>query len=133
MLETIAGGLVSAFHLRRRLMSLLEAVYAAQRCRARHEIIPVTRGLRAEFLAFRDFPCLFDIDLRAPAAPLLLSSDASYKEAGAACSISPELSVALCRHGLQKSLWAGLLSPVQAYRREQGLPYEGDELPEDSY
>ncbi|CAE7244559.1 unnamed protein product [Symbiodinium microadriaticum] len=121
MLEILAGGLVSALQLRRRLLCLLEEIYAAQQHRSRKSFVPVTGTLADELLACAVLLCQSDVDLRAEGAPLLLCTDASStREASAVARISEACSVELTRHGLQRGLWCKLLSPLQALLRERG-------------
>ncbi|CAE7460074.1 unnamed protein product [Symbiodinium sp. CCMP2592] len=135
LLETFSGGLVSAFQVRRRLLSVLDAVYKEQRGREPRDIVRVRGALCSEFLVASALLCLADADLRAPGAPVLILSDASnHKEAAVAASIPEGLSLELTRHGLQKGLWSRLLSPYSAYLRGKGEPEpELSELPEEEY
>ena len=50
LLEVLAGSLVSAFQMRRRTMSVLEEIYAAQRGRERNEIVRLSPQLLDELL-----------------------------------------------------------------------------------
>ena len=71
LLEALSGSLVSAFQLRRRLLSILQRVYSEARGRAPREVWRMS-----------------DIDCRAPGAPLLVASDASqHAEAAVAASV----------------------------------------------
>ena len=134
MLEVIAGGLVSGLQLRRRLLSLLDAVYQAQRHQDRRAFVPVRGDLCNELLSCVALLCQVDVDLRAPAAPVLLSTDASSSaEAGAAAFLPSTLSLELTRHCLQRGLWTRLLSPAQAYLRERGELDEGLGMPDEVY
>ena len=121
MLEVIAGGLISGLQLRRRLLSLLDEIYRVQRHRDRRAFVPVKGDLCNELLAAVALLCQVGVGLRAPAAPTLLTTDASTgAEASASATVPASLSLELTRHGLQRGLWAKLLSPVQAYLRERG-------------
>ena len=121
LLEAIVGGLVSALQVRRRLLCLLEAVYSDFRNRRPAEVFALSSDVRSELLCAATLPCLSDIDIRAPGAPCLVCSDSSSaKEAAVWASISPELNVELCRHGLQRGLWSRLLKPLNALLRERG-------------
>ena len=132
MLEVLAGGLVSALQLRRRLLSLLEVIYSVQQHRARESFIPVRGSLAEELLCGAVLLSQADIDVRAEGAPLLLSTDASsHAEASVVAPVTTEFSVEISRHGLQRGLWNKLLSPLQAllYQRgeedaEVGIPEE---------
>ena len=134
MLEVVAGGLVSGLQLRRRLLSILDAVYGVQRHRDKRAFIPVRGELCNELLACAVLLSQVDVDLRAPAAPILLTTDASSTaEASASAFLPAPFSLELTRHGLQRGLWARLLSPAQAYLREHGELEEGQGMPEESY
>ena len=135
LLETFSGGLVSAFQLRRRLLSTLDAVCKEQRGRAPNDIIRMRGSLSAELLATSCLLCLSEVNLRAPAAPLLVLSDASnHKEAAVFASIPESISLEFTRHGLQKGLWNRLLAPYPAYLRAKGEPPQDiSELPEGEY
>ena len=134
MLEILAGGLVSAFQLRRRLLCLLEEIYAAQKHRSRKSFVPVAGTLADELLTCAILLCQSDVDLRAEGAPLVLCADASStREASAVASISKACSIELTRHGLQRGLWCKLLSPLQAYLRERGELDDDDVEADQSY
>ncbi|CAE7241985.1 unnamed protein product, partial [Symbiodinium sp. CCMP2456] len=134
MLEVITGSLVSSLQLRRRLLSLLDEVYAAQQHRPRNAFLRVRGDLCNELLAATVLLCQVDVDIRAPGAALVLTTDASSTaEAGAVAEIPAELSVELSRHSLQRGLWSRLLSPAQAFLQERGDLEEGQALPGDSY
>ncbi|CAE6927060.1 unnamed protein product [Symbiodinium sp. CCMP2592] len=134
MLEVVAGGLISALQLRRRLLSLLDSVHSVQRHRDRRAFVLVVGELCSELLVSAVLLCQVDVDLRAPAAPVLLTTDASSTaEAGAAALVPEGFSLEITRHGLQRGLWARLLSPAQAYLNERGELPESQELPETVY
>ena len=121
ILETVSGGLVAALQMCRRLLSLLDRVYAEQGGRAADDLFPLAGPLSSELLACAALLCTSEADLRTPGAPLLVCTDASStKEAGVAARIPEHLSVELCRHGLQKGLWSRLLGALPSYLRERG-------------
>ena len=134
MLEVLAGGLVSGLQLRRRLLCVLDAVYQAQRHRDRRAFVQVRGDLCNELLVGAALLSQADVDLRAVGAPILLTTDASSSaEASAATHVPSRLSLELSRHGLQRGLWAKLLSPAQAYLRERGELEEGEGMPDECY
>ncbi|CAE7908987.1 unnamed protein product, partial [Symbiodinium microadriaticum] len=136
ILETVSGGLVAALQMRRRLLSLLDRVYAEQGGRADDDLFPLAGPLSSELLACAALLCTAEADLRTPGAPLLVCTDASStKEAGVASRIPEHLSIELCRHGLQKGLWSRLLGALPSYLRERGEldPAVYAELPGESY
>ena len=88
MLEILAGGLVSALQLRRRLLCLLEEIYSAQRHLPRDAFVRVRGSLASELLSCAALLCQADIDMRAPGAPVVLCTDASSsKEAAVIASV----------------------------------------------
>ena len=89
MLEVVAGGLVSGLQLRRRLLSILDAVYGVQRHRDKRAFIPVRGELCNELLACAVLLSQVDVDLRAPAAPILLTTDASSTAEASASAFLP--------------------------------------------
>ena len=73
------------------------------------------RCVKNQYLFAKSIDCnqygMLRVDLRAPAAPILLSTDASSSaDSSAASFLPPELSLELTRHGLQRGLWAKLPS-----------------------
>ena len=86
-----------------------------QQHRPRRSFVRVQGDLCNELLAATALLCQVDVDIRAPGAPFILTTDASSTaEAGAVTTIPSDLSVELSRHGLQRGLWSRLLSPAQA-------------------
>ena len=122
LLELVAGSLVSVFQLKRRFMSNLDAIYAAQRGRSRSEIVAVSDELKDELLSSIALVVLAEIDFRLEPSPYLVASDASMKSEAAVRSRVGCLATAeFQRHGLQKGLWSRLLRPEQAYLREKDM------------
>ncbi len=134
LLELMAGSLVAVFQTRRRLMSILEGIYDAQRGRERGDVVALSPELCDELLVAVALIPLAFIDLRLKASPDLVASDASStSEAAVVCDVGPTATGELHRHTLQKGLWNRLLSPVQAYMREKDLLDACEELPDDTF
>ena len=130
LLEILSGSLVSAFQLRRRMMSLLHEIYAAQKGRQQADVVRLSKELKDELLACAGLLALCYIDLRLGASPLLIASDASsHTRAAAATTVGPEATKELQRFGLQKGLWNRLLSPSKVVLKSQGILLEEEELP----
>ena len=130
LLEAFSGSLVSASQLRRRLLSLLQRVYAEARGREPREVWRMSPALKAELLAAAVLLPQADIDCRARGAPLIVASDASQSAGAAVAAPLPEnLSRELTRHSLQKGLWVRLLSPLRALLRARGELQPEDEMP----
>ena len=134
LLEVVAGSLVAVFQTRRRLMSVLEGIYDAQRGRERAEVVSLSPELCDELLVAVALIPLAVIDLRLKASPDLVASDASTSsEAAVVCHVGAPATEELHRHSLQKGLWNRLLSPLQAYMREKDLLEARDELPDGTF
>ena len=134
LLEVVAGALVSAFQYRRRLMCLLSEIYAAQAGRRPSDIIQFSPELFQELLIAAVVLPFARIDLRAPAAPCLIASDASSQaRASVVCPLPECASEEFFRHTLHKGVWSRLLRPLPAYLRARGqLPCD-QELPDEHY
>ena len=134
LLEVLAGSFVSIFQMRRRYMSVLEGVYAAQRGRRRKDIIKLSPELVDELLCCLSLTVLTHIDFRLRPSTRIIASDASSTaEAAVSSRVPAELTEELQRHTLQKGLWNRLLQPASAYLREKGELCEERELPDKSY
>ena len=134
LLEVLSGSLVSVFQARRRCMSSLHEIYAAQRGRERNEVVLLSGALRQELLVCIALMVVAVIDLRLEPGEFVVASDASSRaEAAVRSEVGKERMRELQRHGLQKGLWSRLLSPAQAFLKERGLLEEMDELPECTY
>ena len=134
LLELLSGAFVAAFQLRRRLMSALAEIYAAQRSRGRKEIIKMSGELKDELFCIIGLLAVSCIDFRLKPSTKLVASDASsYCEAAVAADVSEGVTKELRRRGLQKGLWNRLLSPEGAYLKEVGQLEPESELPEEHY
>ena len=134
LLEVLSGSLVSVFQARRRCVSSLHEIYAAQRGRERNEVVLLSGALRQELLVCIALMVVAVIDLRLEPGEFVVASDASSRaEAAVRSEVGKERMRELQRHGLQKGLWSRLLSPAQAFLKERGLLEEMDELPECTY
>ena len=131
LLEVLAGSFVAAFQLRRRLMSTLEEVYAAQRDRLRTDVVSFSPELHDELLSAVSLLAVAQTDFRLRPSDRLVASDASTNsEAAVYASVPPHLTEELQRHALQGGMWNKLLSPCDAYLREKGLLDPEAELPD---
>ena len=134
LLEVISGSLVSVFQRRRRFLSVLEEIYAAQRGRAKKDIVFLSRELQTELLCACALVGLTVVDFRLrPSSRVVASDSSSTKQAAVACQIGVPAVRELQKHCLQKGLWNRLLSPSAAYLREKGLLSEDGELPDKQY
>ena len=134
LLEVLAGSLVSAFQMRRRTMSVLEEIYAAQRGRERNEIVRLSPQLLDELMTSVAMLPAVVLDFRIKPADRLIASDSSEVAEAAVCAdVTPAFTLEAQRHALQKGLWNRLLGSGQAYLREKGQLPEDEELPQENY
>ena len=134
LLEVFAGSLVSIFQCRRRLMSILERIYAEPIGAPPRAVMRMSAALKDELLVSAVLVSQACIDFRTPGAPVVVASDASSRAEAATCApVSCEASAELCRHGLQKRLWSKLLKPVDALLRERGELADDLQLPSGVY
>ena len=129
-LEALAGGFVSLFSFRRRLMSILDYIYQVQAGRDQRDIIRLPEALIAELYMLCALSPLAVSDLRANFCEELYAVDASdWGEAGVVAHIGADLGAEIHRHSVVKSAWTKLLSPFKAYSKAKGSLAEVDELP----
>ena len=134
LLEVLAGSLVSIFSLKRRFMSSLEEIYAAQRGRSRDSIVQISGRLKDELLSCIALTALSHIDFRVEPSDLLVASDASSSaEAAVAARIPSFVTSEMQKHALAKGLRSRLLRPEQAYRREKSYLPDDEQLPDETY
>lgn len=134
LLEVLAGSLVSIFSLKRRFMSALEEIYAAQRGRSRDSIVQISGPLKDELLCCIALTALSHIDFRVEASEFLVASDASSSaEAAVVAEIPSFVTEEMQKHSLAKGLWSRLLRPEQAYRREKSSLPDDEQLPDETY
>ncbi len=132
LLELVAGALCSVFQVRRRLMSCLHEIYAAQRGRERKQVVEMSTQLKDELMMSLALMMVAVIDLRLDPGDWLVATDASSTtEAGVATKIGKMRTMELHRYALQKGLWNRLVSPTRAYLRERRELAQWEELPEE--
>lgn len=134
LLEVLGGALVSAFQMRRRFMSCLSEIYAAQRGRSCTDLVSLSRQLVDELEVCVGLLPVTLIDLRLQPCPLLVASDASTTaEAAVVCEVGEKFTSEAHRHCLQKGLWNRLLSPAGALLKEHSDLEVEEELPQENY
>lgn len=132
LLEVLAGGYVSLFGFRRRMMSLLDWIYVIQGGRDRRDIISLPKRAIDELWSLAILTPLAVADLRACFAETIYMVDSSnWGDAVVACDLPKTIAAEIHRHGIMKSCWTRLLSPFKALQRAKGLLPTGEELPPD--
>ena len=134
LLQTLAGSVVSLFLFRRRLLSLMDAIFQACRNRSGDSIVQLTGRLKGELLMFAVLMPFACSNLRAAVQPRITASDAStWWEASCSADIPQRAAEELYRHVLRKSVWTRLLPPGKAWQRAHGLLDGESELPGDEH
>eukprot|EP00438_Fugacium_kawagutii_P019762 Skav203652 [mRNA] locus=scaffold2755:23567:26983:+ [translate_table: standard] len=130
LLEVIAGGFVSLFGYRRRLMSLLDWIYAVQGNHDERHVLRLPEELVEELWSLVILCPLAVTDLRAAFGETMFMVDSSsWGDAVVAAEVSKGMCKELHRNALRKSAWTRLLTPWKACLREKGLLAPEDELP----
>ena len=130
LLEVIAGGFVSLFTFRRRMMSLLDLVYVVQCGRERAEIITLSQPVIDELWSFVLLCPLAVTDLRADFSDRIYMVDASnWGDAVVSAPLKGGLVSEIHRHSVNKSCWTRLLSPFKTHLRGKGCLDPTEELP----
>ena len=115
-------------------MCLLGEIYAAQRGRQPKDVVQLSPELRQELLAAAALIPLAQFDLRSPAAPVLVCSDACETgKASVFAQVAPVLAKEFPRHALQKGLWTKLLRPLPEFLRASGRLDPEEELPDGTF
>lgn len=132
LLQVLAGGFVSVFGFRRRMMSLLDLIYAAQCNRDERDIIKLSGALVDELWSLAILCPLAVTDLRAGFGEDIFMVDASnWGEAVVSSKLDGGLRSEIHRHCLTKSSWTKLLTPFKAHLRGKGALTPSEELPGD--
>lgn len=131
LLEVVAGGFVSLFGFRKRLLSLLDLIYVVQGGRDQRDVITLPDELVDELWSCIILAPLAVTDLRAGFGDTVFMVDASnWGEAVVECQVPTTITEELCRNCLVKSAWTHLLTPYKASLRAQGILPPEQELPE---
>ena len=132
LLQVITGSLISLFIYKRRLLSLLEEVFAVVQHHEADEILLLGPALRNELMLSALLLPLAVTNIRAEVLPEVCATDASgWGEAEVAASIPATIAQEAVRHSLRKSVWTRLLAPTQALARLHGQLDASAELPDE--
>ena len=130
LLETIAGSLISLYLYRRRLLSLMDSLFASYRGREDREIVRLDGRAISDLLCMSCLLPLAVTNIKAKVSPRLTATDASsWGEAGVVASIPERIAEEVYRHTLRKSVWVRLLSPARAWQRQKELLPPEEEMP----
>lgn len=130
LLEMVSGGFVALFGFRRRMMSLLDLIYAAQAGRDQGDVVQLSSALRDELWSLCILCPLAVTNLRASFCNEVYMVDASnWGDAVCAAELPTGLRSEMHRHGLSRSTWTKLLSPYKANLKGKGVLDPEEELP----
>ena len=131
LLEVIAGCWVAVLQVRKRMMSLLEQVYVAQRGRLAGDVVALSPALISELWLLVTLAPLACTNLRASTLPELHLTDASnWGTAHVTATLELPLARELHRHALVRGLWNKLLTPWKVWLKEAGRLLLDEELPD---
>ena len=131
LLEVLAGGFVSVFCFRRRMMSLLDLIYVMQAGRDRKDVVRLCPAAVDELWSLVVLAPLAVTDLRAKFADFIFMVDASnWGDAVVCADLKGGMSQEVHRHCAAKSAWTRLLSPFKSLLRGKGCLSPEEELPE---
>ncbi len=130
LLEVLAGGYVSIFGFRRRMMSLLDLVYVMQAGRERREVVRLSPAAVDELWSLVVLCPLAVTSLRSVFSDKVYMVDASnWGDAVISAGIDGGMRSEIHRHAATKSSWTRLLSPFKAMQRGKGCLSVFEELP----
>ena len=131
LLEVLAGSWVSVLQVRRRMLSLLDNIYVAQRDRERDEVVMLSAALKQELWLLVILGPICVSDMRAQSCGEVFLSDASQdRMASVRTKLPVSLATEFQRHCLARGTWSRLLSPWRVWQRQHGELLETDELPD---
>ena len=131
LLQTLAGSFISLLLFRRRLLSIISAIFQAIRGRSARDIVRLSGEVRSELCLLAILLPMACTNLRAPVSHRITATDASQWGEGAVEATIPGLLAAEAhRLILRKSVWTKLLTPGKAWERMHGQLEAEMELPE---
>ena len=131
LLKALCGSWTSIFLVRRRLLAVMDLLFAAAGGSDLDDVIRLSPELKSELWLLICLGPLAAVDLRAEPANFVTATDASsWGGAAVRAYTSPKAVLELARHSLSKGTWTKLLPPGQAWLREHDLLDASDELPE---
>ena len=135
LLESLAGSWVSLLSVRRRMFSLLDALFAPLGSGAAlKDVVRLSDEIKSELIAVSVLAPLAAVNLRAGFADFVCATDASSDcMAGVRAQVPVKVVQELSRHTLRKGAWTKLLPAEKAWRREHGMLAVEDELPDEQF
>ena len=131
LLQILVGSLISLFLYRRRLLSVLDSIFASIRGRGPRDIVRLSNHTKTDLLicvVLLPWACT---NMRALFSGRVTATDASStKEAAVVASVPSRVASELARHTLKKSVWSKLLGPASEWLRKKGLLAPELELPD---
>lgn len=133
LLESLCGSWLSIFMIRRRLLSLVNLVFAAiSACEEPGHVIRLSGSLKSELLTFCVLGQLAVVNLRARTLTSIHATDSSsWGMAAVSAPLDKHLAREALRHSLSRSIWTRLLSPSAALLYAKGLLNEEGQIPND--
>ena len=135
LMKVLCGSWISVLLLRRRLLSIMDLIFAAAGLEDQSTIVRLSGKLKSELWCLVALGPFAVADLRAKPASFISATDASsWGGAGVRAKVPSTLVLECCRHSLAKGTWTKLLPPAKAWMYERGQLSADDELQsEDPY
>lgn len=131
LLQILVGSLISLFLYRRRLLSVLDSIFASIRGRGPRDIVRLSNHTKTDLLVCVVLLPWACTNMRALFSGRVTATDASStKEAAVVASVPSRVASELARHTLKKSVWSKLLGPASEWLRKKGLLAPELELPD---
>ena len=131
LLEILAGGWISVLQMRRRMLCLVNFLYAAQRGRAQNDVVRLSSELVEELFVLAILAPMAAADMRAPSLSEVFMSDASeWGTASVRAKLPKVLAQEFQRHALNRGAWSKLLSPWKTWLKMHDDLFPADELPD---
>eukprot|EP00435_Cladocopium_sp_Y103_P033667 s2641_g8.t1 len=130
LLQVLSGSWISILQVRRRMLCLLDHLYAAQQGRDQAALVELSPELKSELWSLCALGPIAVADLKAASHPELFLSDASEEfTASVRTEITGEFCRELQRHCLARGAWGKLLSPWQSWLKSHEALADDEELP----
>eukprot|EP00438_Fugacium_kawagutii_P031232 Skav211063 [mRNA] locus=scaffold314:129393:143003:- [translate_table: standard] len=131
LLQIVTGSWISVLQVRRRMLCLLEVLYAAQQGREQTDVVQLSPEAKSELWSLVALGPIAVTDISAQSVSDVYLSDASEEcTASVRANTSKVFVKELQRHCLSRGTWSKLLSPWDCWKKTHGLLSEEDELPE---
>ena len=133
LFRALSGSWTSVCLLRRRMLALMDLIFAAGASDEPERVVRLSPELKSELWTLVCLGPFGAVDLRAVPADFVTATDASsWGGAAVRAAVDPSLVLEFSRHSLSKGTWTRLLPPGKAWMRERGALDPSEELPDEA-